>query len=147
MYVLIIVGLNSPAATKICDQSEEMVGRHGDVHFYENNCGNGKLFPGRPTYTVRGIEVSCFIRWSKKGYITSTILKERTRDTRSLKSISERELREAFFYLSMVIDHVFRLIFLGYINNKDHVWKFCIGIPYGATLWQVGDRKEQKRIV
>ena len=53
-----------------------MVGEYGDVNFYENNCGKGGLFPGGPTCTVKGVEVPCFVRWSKKGGITSTILKE-----------------------------------------------------------------------
>jgi len=33
----------------------------------------------------------------------------------------------------------FDLEFLQYINNKDHEWSVCIGVPYGTHLWQVGD--------
>ena len=35
------------------------------------------------------------------------------------------------------------LDFLEYINNPAHLWTVCIGVPYGATWWQVGDSKEQ----
>ena len=32
--------------------------------------------------------------------------------------------------------------FLEYINEPDHEWVVCIGVPYGTDLWQVGDSKE-----
>ena len=37
----------------------------------------------------------------------------------------------------------FELPFLTYITNPDHPWKVCIGVPYGTSLWQVADSKEQ----
>ena len=33
--------------------------------------------------------------------------------------------------------------FLRYINDKDHPWKVCLGLPNGTALWQVGDSAEQ----
>jgi hypothetical protein len=33
----------------------------------------------------------------------------------------------------------FDLHFLEYINNDDHKLTTCIGTPYGANKWQVGD--------
>ena len=33
--------------------------------------------------------------------------------------------------------------FLQYINTPTDHWVVCIGVPYGTTLWQVGDSKEQ----
>jgi hypothetical protein len=32
---------------------------------------------------------------------------------------------------------------LPYVNNPDHRWFVCIGVPYGTALWQVGDSMEQ----
>ena len=32
-----------------------------------------------------------------------------------------------------------------YINNLNHQWKVCIGVPYATSLWQVGNSKEQNR--
>ena len=35
------------------------------------------------------------------------------------------------------------LPFLSYINDAAHKWVVCIGVPYGTSLWQVGDSSEQ----
>ena len=32
---------------------------------------------------------------------------------------------------------------LSLINDPDHKWAICIGVPYGTALWQVGDAEEQ----
>jgi len=37
----------------------------------------------------------------------------------------------------------FDLLFLEYINNPEHNWSVCIGVPYGTLYWQVGDSTEQ----
>jgi hypothetical protein len=37
----------------------------------------------------------------------------------------------------------FDLLFLEYINNPEHNWNVCIGVPYGTSYWQVGDSTEQ----
>ena len=37
----------------------------------------------------------------------------------------------------------FQLPFLQYINNPEHPWVVCIGVPYGTSFWQVGDSTEQ----
>ena len=33
--------------------------------------------------------------------------------------------------------------FLAHINNCDHRWKACLGLPHATSLWQLGDGKEQ----
>ena len=33
--------------------------------------------------------------------------------------------------------------FLTYINNHDHRWKVCLGVPYVTSLWQLGDIPKQ----
>jgi hypothetical protein len=33
----------------------------------------------------------------------------------------------------------FDVDFLPYRNEPEHEWFVCIGVPYGAHLWQVGD--------
>jgi hypothetical protein len=35
------------------------------------------------------------------------------------------------------------LPFLSYVNNEEHPWVVCIGVPYGTSYWQVGDSTEQ----
>jgi hypothetical protein len=32
-----------------------------------------------------------------------------------------------------------KLPFLKYINNEDHLWTVCLGVPYGTHIWQVAD--------
>jgi hypothetical protein len=33
--------------------------------------------------------------------------------------------------------------FLEYIHESNTSWGCCIGVPYGTSLWQVGDSQEQ----
>jgi hypothetical protein len=33
--------------------------------------------------------------------------------------------------------------FVDYINDNNHLWKVCLGVPYATTLCQVGDASEQ----
>eukprot|EP00978_Attheya_sp_CCMP212_P020565 scaffold59017_cov48-Attheya_sp.AAC.1 len=35
------------------------------------------------------------------------------------------------------------LPFLNYINDPEHEWCVCLGVPYGTAYWQVGDSKQQ----
>ena len=37
----------------------------------------------------------------------------------------------------------FELPILEYINNDEHKWRVCIGVPYGINIWQVGDSAKQ----
>ena len=37
----------------------------------------------------------------------------------------------------------FELPFLEYITDNKHEWQVYIGVPYGTSLWQVVDSKEQ----
>jgi len=37
----------------------------------------------------------------------------------------------------------FELSFLEYINDANHKWWVCLGLPYGTSIWQVGDSTEQ----
>jgi hypothetical protein len=35
-----------------------------------------------------------------------------------------------------------KLPFLEYVNNPEHKWMVCLGVPYGTHLWQVADAPE-----
>ena len=37
----------------------------------------------------------------------------------------------------------FDIDFLTYINDDDHKWNVCLGVPYGTALWQVADSSQQ----
>ena len=142
MCILIIAGKKHDALTEMgINSSAEMIGKEGDADFFENNSGHGKLYPGGPTCTVRGIEVPCFIRWSEKGSITSAILKEALAELDHLGVLPRVNGVKPFL---LVDGHGsrFELEFLEYINHPDHEWVVCIGTPYGTALWQIGDAKE-----
>jgi hypothetical protein len=33
--------------------------------------------------------------------------------------------------------------FIAYINDPNHIWRVCLGVPYATSYWQVGDSAEQ----
>ena len=106
------------------------------------NSGPGKTFPGAPTCSFRGKTIPALIACSKKGSITSDILKcafER------LDQLGVYERRPNLKPMALFDAHDSRLQvpFLRYVNNPQHRWIFCIGLPYGTHKWQVGDSKEQ----
>jgi hypothetical protein len=37
--------------------------------------------------------------------------------------------------------------FVEYLDEKNHTWKVCLGVPHAATLWQVGDASERNGMV
>ena len=56
-----------------------------------------------------------------------------------------REREEGYIPFVLLDGHQsrFSLEFLEYINNSDHKWNVCIGVPNGTAYWQVGDSSEQ----
>ena len=64
-------------------------------------------------------------RWSENGSVTSEI-------TGKLP-----------FFLVDGHGSRFKLPFLEYINDEAHKWVVCIGVPYGMSMWQVGESKEK----
>ena len=143
MCCVIFTGVRANAMCETgLDLSVDTVGDPSDDDFFEKNSGKGKRFPGGPSCSVRGIEVPCFCRWSKKGGITTDIL------TDILKELDHRNLFPRLNDLTpfVLLDghgSRFGLPFLEYINHPDHKWAICIGVPYGTALWQVGDAAEQ----
>jgi len=134
MCILIIAGKRLSAETEMgIDQFKEMVGKHGGIDFLKNNCGKGKLCPGGPMCVVWGIEIPYFVRWNEKGGMSSTILKEVLETLDHLKIFPRVEGLTPVF---LVDGHGsrFGIPFLEYINDEDHEWKVCIGIPYNTVL-------------
>ena len=99
-----------------------------------------------PTCTYRGIEIPCLIRWTENRSITSSILCDILKEL-DHKKIFPREEQgcKPFFFVDGHSSR-FEVPFLQYINNKEHEWVVCIGVPYGTSLWQVGDAEEQNRL-
>ena len=106
------------------------------------NSGPGKTLPGGLSCTFRGKVIPALITSSKKGSITSEILKHAFERLDQLGIYAcTPELTP--FALFDAHDSRLRVPFLRYINEQLHKWVFCIGLPNGTHKWQVGDSKEQ----
>lgn len=86
----------------------------------------------------------CMIRYSPGGGITPDILTDILRTVDTI-GIYERERQDGITPFLLVDGHKSRFspTFLKYITNPQHKWKVCIGVPYGTSLWQVGDSPQQ----
>ena len=124
------------------DDTVPMIGHLDDEDFMEKNIGKGKRFPCGPTCTYKGKKISCLCRWSENGSVTSEILKDICQELDKLK-IFDRSKGILPFFLLDGHGSRFELPFLEYINDTSHKWCVCIGVPYGTSIWQVGDSQEQ----
>ena len=118
---------------------------HGDASdkdYFDRNFGPGKLFPGGPTCKFLGKDIPCMVRWSPKGSITSQILADALKHIDSYNVFQRQNGRFPFLLLDGHQSR-FEVPFLEYITDKSHEWQVCIGVPYGTSLWQVADSKEQ----
>ena len=118
------------------------VGSRSDPDFFSKNQGKGKLFPMGPECTYNGKRVPTMVRWSPSGSITSIILRDALATMDHLGLFVRSSSRRPFLLLDGHGSR-FELPFLEYITNTDHPWMVCIGVPYGTSLWQVADSKEQ----
>ena len=115
-----------------------------DLHFFNENYGDGKLFPGGPTCLFKGKEIPCMVRYSTGGGITPEILTDILRTLDKL-GVFEKEREEGIRPFLLLDGHQsrFSVTFLEYITDPDHPWKVCIGVPYGTAIWQIGDSVHQ----
>ena len=120
----------------------ETFGEATDTDYFDKNFGPGKLFPGGPTCRFQNKDIPCMVRWTPKGSITSQILAEALQHIDSF-NVFDRSNGKYPFLLLDGHQSRFEMPFLEYITNKDHEWQVCIGVPYGTSLWQVADSKEQ----
>ena len=109
----------------------------------ELNIGESKYYPEGPKCKYRGKEVDCLTFASESGGITGAIL------VKILEYFDTLQLFERYeggpIPMLIVDGHQSRLDprFVSYINNHDHEWRVCLGVPYATVLWQVGDASEQ----
>ena len=118
------------------------IGEESDDDFIQKNTGPGKLFPCGPKCTYRGIEVPCMVACSESGSISSEILVQFLTQMDQLNLFPRDDGLKPFLLLD---GHGSRLElpFLTYVNDENHPWVVCIGVPYGTSYWQVGDSSEQ----
>lgn len=134
MCVVIMAGEKPKAEVETgIDVFVDAVGSVGDDDYFEKNSGKDKKYPYGPTCTVRGVKVLCLVRWSPKGSITSEILAEIYEVLDYLKVFDRSGGAIPFFLLDGHGSRV-ELPFLKYVNNPDHMWCACLGVPYGTDL-------------
>jgi hypothetical protein len=106
-----------------------------------NNSQPGGAMCGGPVCTFKGIQVPCFMGTSPNASITGELLTEMLAfmDARKL---FERDTGNSPFLLLDGHHSRLNLSFLEYISNPDHLWRVCIGVPYGTHVWQVADSSE-----
>ncbi|KAL3804780.1 hypothetical protein ACHAW5_001887 [Stephanodiscus triporus] len=118
----------------------------GEFHL-ELNFGEGKYYPGGPTCKYNGKFVDSLVFTSESGGITAEILVEILTYFDSIDLFPRVPGGPIPF---LIVDgHQTRLdpIFVEYINDSNHTWKVCLGVPYATSLWQVGDASEQNGMV
>jgi hypothetical protein len=108
----------------------------------EHSNGVDRMFLFGPTCTFNGPTVPTFVTCSKNGSITSQLL------TNILQKMDDMMLfdRSGGVNPCLLCDgHIsrFEKPFLEYIHASDTPWGCCIGVPYGTSLWQLGDSQEQ----
>lgn len=110
-----------------------------DVHA---NTGPGKYYPKGPVCNYNGKQVPTFYYASPGGGINAEILVEILK--RFDDGIVTRQ--EGVTPFLLVDGHQSRLdhTFLSYINDENHKWRVCLGVPYGTSLWQVGDSSAEQ---
>jgi hypothetical protein len=144
MCAIIMEGksINSDAVTGI-DVFAQKVGNETDPDFVQNNTGPGKLYPLGPTCEFKGKQVPCVVAHTESGSITSELLASFLKHMDDLQVFPRDDPNVKPFLLLDGHGSRLELPFLSYVNNEEHPWVVCIGVPYGTSYWQVGDSTEQ----
>jgi hypothetical protein len=108
----------------------------------EHSNGVDRIFPFGPTCTFNGIQVPTFVTCSKNGNFTSQLLTNMLQKMHHLP-IFDRIDKVNPFLLCDEHGSRFEEPFLEYTLESNRPWTCCIGVPYGTSMWQVGDSTEQ----
>ena len=112
-----------------------------DHDFILKNSGPGYYYPSVPECWYRGRKMPALNQWHESGSITSQIIVEMLQTIDSNKLFPWNDGVKPFLLLDGHGSQL-ELPFLNYINNPANHWIACIGVPYGTSLWQVGDSQE-----
>ena len=119
--------------------------KEGDeVKFFRDNRGKGSIFPQGPVCHFKGKTIPSFVAFSESGGMDGKILTDVLRHLDKLEVFHD-DRKEGYTPFLLLDGHQsrFELEFLRYINDPDTKWSVCIGVPYGTSLWQVGDSSQQ----
>jgi hypothetical protein len=128
-----------------CARVDNSVCTNDDEFSYlERNLGTDSQYPGGPVCNFKNKEIPCMVEFTSGGGMTGSILSKIFKTLDKLEVYKEdREAGCRPFILLDGHQTRFDLEFLEYMNNPAHPWSVCIGVPYGTSLWQVGDSTEQ----
>ena len=104
--------------------------------------GEGNAFPCGPVCEFRGLKIPTLVQWSEHGGITGEILTNILKRMDSCGAIDRTDDNVKPFLLVDAHNSRLSVEFLKYINNTNHKWFVCIGVPYGTHLWQVADAEQ-----
>ena len=82
------------------------------------------------------------VHWSENGTITCDILNDIFR-TLGIYDLSLNQPGLTPFTFMDAHGRRIEFPFLEYVNKPENKLACCIVVPYGTSLWQVGDLKEQ----
>jgi hypothetical protein len=108
----------------------------------EHSNGVDRMFPFGPPFRFNGLEVPTFVTCSKNGSIISQLLTNMLQKMDHLR-IFDRIDKVNPFLLCDGHGSQFEEPFLEYTLESNRPWTCCIGVPYGTSMWQVGDSTEQ----
>ena len=114
-----------------------VIGSLDDDNYYINNTGKGKRYHCGPQCTYKGIVIPCMCQWSKNGSITPDILKEICETLDSYNVFRRSTRRKPMMIINGHSSSVH------YVNDPEHEWVVCIGVPDGTSYWQLGDSIEK----
>ena len=114
------------------------------MEWLQQHCGKGQLFPGLPKCNYKGIEIPGYLAFCESGGISAEILTNIFRRMDNLHLFDE-DRANGYTPFVLLDGHSsrFDLQFLEYINNEEHKWNVCLGVPYGTALLQVADSAQQ----
>jgi hypothetical protein len=123
------------------DVRKEVLTGETTVETFEQNYGENKACAGGPSCYYNGIKIPCFVGSSPKASITSKMLMEMLK---LLDDLNVYDRSNGKLPVLILDGHHSRmkLPFLKYINDSDHQWSVCLGVPYGTHIWQVADSSE-----
>jgi hypothetical protein len=123
------------------DVSKDVISGETLVEIFDNNLKSG-VSTGGPTCTYNGINLPCFVCTSPNASITSELLVEMLAAIDNTGMFPRNDELGMPFLLIDGHHSRTRLPFLKYVNDDQHRWKVCIGVPYATHMWQPHDSSE-----
>lgn len=124
------------------DITKDVIENECDIKMLELNSGEGKAMSGGPVCRFNGKNLPCFVCTTPKSSITTELLIKMLEYMDNTNIFPRTNENDKPFLLLDGHQSRTKLEFLEYINNKDHAWCCCLGVPYGTHIWQPADSSE-----